>query len=95
MIQVDIGPRVIRTARRLGPKVTAEAEERLREVARHFGDPHRHSGLGLRKLGRFSYEARIWLDWRIVLILDAGRLVAYDIMNHDQVRAWLRGPGGH
>ncbi len=93
MIRVDIGPRLVRTARKLGPRVTAEAETRLCQVAEHFGDPHLHSGLGLRKLGRVSYEARIWLDWRIVFILDGDRLIAYDIMNHNQIRIWLKNRG--
>jgi hypothetical protein len=93
MIRVEVGPRLVRTARKLGAKVTAEAEDRLRQVAEQFGDPHRHSGLGLRKLGRLSYEARIWLDWRIVFIREPDRLTAYDIMNHDQVGAWMKGRG--
>lgn len=94
MIRVDVGPRVVRTARQLGPEVTAKAEKALALVARHFGDPHRHSGLGLRKLGRNSHEVRGWLRWRIVLIKEADRLTAYDIMDHDGVRAWLKGRTG-
>ena len=90
MIRVDVGPRLVRTARKLGPQIQSKAEEALRLVAEHFGEPHRHSGLGLRKLGRFSYEARIWLQWRIVFAKEADRLTAYDIMDHEEVRAWLK-----
>jgi hypothetical protein len=94
MIRVDIGARVVRTARRLGPEFTTKAEEKLTLVAEQFGDPHRHSGLGLRKLGRKSYEIRVWLQWRIVFIKEPDRLTAYDVMNHDEVRVWLRGRKG-
>lgn len=93
MIRVDVGPRLIRTARRLGPEITAKAEEALSAIAEQFGDPHRHSGLGLRKLGQNSYEIRICLQWRVLLIREPDRLTAYDIMDHDQMRAWLRSRG--
>ena len=94
MIRVEIGPRLIRRLDELGPEIRGHAENTLRRVAAHFGEPHQHSGLGLRKLGRRSYEARVWLQWRIVFAKEPDCLVAYDIMDHDQVRAWLKGRGG-
>ena len=92
MIRVDVHHRLVRTARRL--HLTAEAETILQLVSEQFGEPHRHSGLSLRKIGRYSYEARIGLQWRIVFIKEADRLTAYDIMDHDEVRAWLKGRKG-
>ena len=94
MIRVDIGPRLVRTAHKMGPNIIAKAEQTLALVAQHFGDPHRHAGLGLRKLGRRSYEARPWLQWRIVFIREPDRLTAYDIMDHSEVRTWLKGRTG-
>lgn len=94
MIRVDVHQRLIRTARRLGPETVARSEELLRLISQHFGDPHKHSGISLRKLGRLSYEARIGLQWRIVLIKEKDRLTAYDMMDHDEVRAWLKGRKG-
>ena len=41
-----------------------------------------------------SYEARVRLGWRIVFIREPDRLTAYDLMDHDQVRTWLRGRKG-
>lgn len=90
MIRVEIGPRIVRTARRLGPQVTSEAEKRIAQVAREFGNPHSHSGLGLRKIGRRSYEVRVWLQWRVVFVHDGDRLLAHDILNHDEVARWLK-----
>ena len=95
MIRVDVGPRFLRTALKLGPQFTAKAEEKLSLVMARFADPHRHSGLGIRKLGPNSYEIRLWLQWRIVFIQESDRLIAYDIMNHDEVRAWLKGRKGN
>lgn len=94
MIRVDLGPRLVRSARKLGPEVVSRVEETLSLVSEHFGESHRHAGLGLRKLGRKSYEARVHLQWRIVFIREPDRLTAYDLMDHDQVRTWLKGRKG-
>lgn len=94
MIRVEIGPRIVRTARRLGPQVTAEAEKRIAQIAREFGNPRSHSGLGLRKIGRRSYEVRVWLQWRVVLVHHGDRLLAYDILNHNEVVRWLKQRSG-
>jgi hypothetical protein len=78
----------------LGPQITSQVEERLALVSDRFGDPHHHSGLGIRKIGRRSYEARVDKQLRIVFIKEADSLTAYDLMNHDQVELWLRSRKG-
>ena len=94
MIRVDVGPRLSRSARKLGDQITTEVEEKLTLISRHFGQPHRHSSLGLRKLGRRSYEARVSRGLRIVFIREPDRLTAYDLMDHLQVRQWLKARKG-
>ena len=66
-------------------------EKALAQVGAAFGDPHQHRGLGIRKLARRSYEIRVQRQWRVVFIHDGETLVAYDIMDHDEVSLWLRG----
>jgi len=73
------------------PALHDKFENALEELAAAFGDVHRHRGLGIRKLGKRSYEIRVHLQWRIILIHDGKNLHAFDIMNHDEVRAWLQG----
>jgi hypothetical protein len=90
VIAIVLGPRFVRAARKLGPDSRAKAEAALGAVADQFGDPHRHGGLGLRKLARRLWECRIDLELRIVFIQDQKRLRAYDIMTHDELRAWLK-----
>ena len=90
MIQIEIGVRLLRTLRRLGPEISAEAEIKLARITEEFGQPHAHSGLGLRKIGRHSYEARLGLKWRLVLVRHVDRLLAYDVMSHDEVARWLK-----
>jgi len=90
VIRVLLGPRLVRAARRLGSTERAEVEEALLSVARNFGNPHAHGGLGLRKLGPALWECRVGLELRIVLLHDADRLRTYDLMTHDEVRKWLK-----
>jgi hypothetical protein len=90
MIRLVIGARVGKTLQRLGPEIAAETEKQLAKVAAQFGRPHRHSGLGLRKIGPRSYEIRVWRQWRVILIQDDATLFAYDVMNHDEVELWLK-----
>jgi hypothetical protein len=91
MIRIETLPRLSKTARRLGPEIQREAERRLTQLARAFGAPHEHSGLGLRKIGPRSYEVRLDQQWRLVLVRHGDVLLAHDILNHDGVRAWLKG----
>jgi hypothetical protein len=90
VIRILLGPRLIRSARKLTPETRAKVEASLSAVAAQFGDPHQHSGLGLRKLGRGLWECRVDIRWRIVFLQEPDRLRAFDIMNHDELRAWLK-----
>ena len=90
MIRLQVSARLQKTAAGMPADVRAAASQALAAVAASFGQSHQHSGLGLRKLGRRSYEVRVTLQWRIVLILDGEILTAYDLMNHDEVRRWVR-----
>ena len=90
MIRIDFGHRFLRSLRKIKPDLTAGAEQRLAQVAEEFGRPHVHGGIGLRKLGEKSYEARLDLHYRIIFIHREGRLEAFDIMTHEEIRQWLR-----
>jgi hypothetical protein len=91
MIRVLLSERIQKTAGSLPAEVRKKAAKALADVGRAFGDPHRHRGLGLRKLARRSYEIRVHLQWRVVFIHDGKELIAYDIMNHADVALWLKG----
>lgn len=61
----------------------------LLELTEAFGQPHRHSGLGLRKLHRNIFECRAGLSLRLVLVHEPDALVARFIGSHDEVRKFL------
>ena len=91
MIRVLLTERTRKTAARLPPDLRDEVAKAIAKVGAAFGDPHRHRGPGLRKLAGHSYEIRVQQQWRVVFIRDGDTLIAYDIMNHDEVSLWLRG----
>ncbi|MBC8094543.1 MAG: hypothetical protein H7Y43_01905 [Akkermansiaceae bacterium] len=91
MIGVLLSARMQKTAAKLPDEVREKASEALAAVAQAFGDPHRHGGLGLRKLAKHTYEIRVHLQWRILLIHDGETLIAFDVMNHAEVKQWLKG----
>jgi plasmid maintenance system killer protein len=91
MISVLLSERIKKTASKLSPELREKAANAAGEVAAAFGDPHKHRGLGLRKLAKRSYEIRVHLQWRVVFIYDGKNLIAYDVMNHDEVLLWLKG----
>ena len=91
MIQVLLSERIRKTAANLSPELRRKISKTITQVSMAFGDPHQHRGLRLRKLARRSYEIRVHLQWRIVFIHDQKSLIAYDIMNHDEVALWLKG----
>jgi hypothetical protein len=94
MIRVRILPRLLKNARRLSSTELAEVNDAIALAQQNFGQPQLHTGAGLRKLGRRSYEVRAGLRLRVVLILESDELVAIDVMDHNQVRQWLKGRRG-
>ncbi|MBP7950097.1 MAG: hypothetical protein KA004_10605 [Verrucomicrobiales bacterium] len=91
MIEVLLSERIRKTAAKLPPGLRGKVSRTISKVAAAFGDPHAHRGFGLRKLAERSYEIRVHLQWRVVFIHDGTSLIAYDIMNRDDVALWLRG----
>lgn len=91
MIRVLLSERITKTASKLSPQIRSKTAQVISDVGAAFGDPHRHRGLGLRKLAARSYEIRVHLQLRVVFLHDGSDLIAYDIMNHDEVARWLRG----
>jgi hypothetical protein len=90
MIRVFLSRKCLKSLDNLSPEQRAKAEAVLRAVADTFGQPHRHAGLGLRKLSAEYYECRIDLSLRVLLLYRDDSLLAYDVMTHEEIRAFLR-----
>lgn len=55
-----------------------------------FGQPHVHSGLGIRKVGKRLFEGRANISLRFVFLDRQDELFIAFLGNHDEVTALLR-----
>ena len=89
MISVELSKRFKKIVRAAGRE--AEVSAALKLVVEGFGNPHAHSGLSIRKLGKNLYECRTGLSWRLVFFAEKGILTFDFAGDHDEVRSYLRG----
>ena len=88
MISVELSKRFKKKAREAGRE--AEVSATLKLVLEGFGNPHAHSGLAIRKLGKRLYECRTGLAWRLIFEAQKGVLTFDFAGDHDDVQNYLR-----
>lgn len=87
-------PCAIETTRRFRSAVKgreAEVARALAQIQAGFGHPHRHTGLGIRKLAPNLFECRAELNLRLVFLARKGVLTFDFAGDHEEVRNYLRG----
>ena len=89
MISVELSKRFKKIVREAGRE--AEVSAALKLVAEGFGNPHAHTGLAIRKLGKHLYECRTGLAWRLVFQANKGVLLFDFAGDHGGVQNYLRG----
>ncbi len=89
MISVELSQRFKRIVREAGRE--AEVAATLKLVIGGFGNPHAHTGLAIRKLGKQLYECRTRLAWRLIFEAQKGVLTFDFAGGHDEVQNYLRG----
>jgi mRNA-degrading endonuclease RelE of RelBE toxin-antitoxin system len=89
-VRIDLHPRLRKRAAKLSTTEREQIAAALGALADGFGNPHQHSGLGIRRLRKHLFECRAGRQWRIVFFAEKGLLTAYDVMTHEEVKAWLR-----
>jgi len=89
MISVELSRRFKKIVRAAGREVEVSAT--LKSLVEGFGQPHAHSGLAIRKLGKHLYECRTGLAWRLVFEARKGVLTFDFAGDHDEVQNYLRG----
>jgi mRNA-degrading endonuclease YafQ of YafQ-DinJ toxin-antitoxin module len=67
-----------------------EAAAAVQRLEQQLGQPHVHSGLGIRKLQRDYFELRVSRDLRLVFKLGKDAVTFVLAGNHDEVRRFLR-----
>jgi hypothetical protein len=87
---LTIDPDVLRRLRGLPKNDRVECLLALCEMTEAFGQPHRHGGIGIRKLAGKLFECRPTLSLRLLFQDRPGELYAFFLGTHDDVRALLR-----
>ena len=87
---LTIDPAVIRRLRDLPKNEKMDCLLALSDLAGVFGQPHTHSGLGVRKLGNKLFECRASLALRFVFQDRPTDLYISFLGDHDEVKALLR-----
>ncbi len=89
-MRLDLHPRFRKRVKKLSTADRDEVAKSLRALTDGFGHPHLHSGLGIRRLRKDLFECCAGLHWRIVFFAEKGLLTAYEVMTHEEIKAWLR-----
>jgi hypothetical protein len=85
-----IDPAVFRRLRELSKGERVECLLKLCELSEAFGQPHIHSGLGIRKLGNKLFECRGSLSLRFIFQDRQNDFFVSFLGDHDEVKALLR-----
>jgi mRNA-degrading endonuclease RelE of RelBE toxin-antitoxin system len=62
----------------------------IARLAGIIGNPHQHSGAGVRRLHPGIFEIRVGLRLRVVFTVRADNVFLHTAGDHDQVQDWLR-----
>ncbi len=89
MISIELTRRFRKIVREAGRE--DEVSATLKLLLEGFGNPHAHSGLAIRKLGKQLYECRTGLSWRLIFEARKGALTFDFAGDHDDVQNYLRG----
>jgi hypothetical protein len=85
-----LSPAVQKQLRALPDANKVGAVMALLELGQAFGNPHVHSGLGIRKLKNNAFECRAGLARRFGFVAHADKLTVMCLGNHDLIRRWIR-----
>lgn len=77
-------------ARSLSDEQLDQLDVALRLLPGALGKPHRHSGLGIRRLQKNHFELRGSRDLRVVFELEGRTATLRMVGNHDEVRRFLK-----
>jgi mRNA-degrading endonuclease YafQ of YafQ-DinJ toxin-antitoxin module len=90
-MRISLAERFQSDVRALTDTQRTAAFDTLLALPRALGEPHRHAGLGLRKLHASGiWEARVGLGLRLVFTRHRDTLTLVRIGTHDDVKRYLK-----
>ena len=87
---IDFTSRFVSQARALSKDQRGELELVLQRLSTAFGQPHAHSGLGIRRLRGNYLECRLGRDQRAVFKYDGSTLMMVLLGNRNDVRKFIK-----
>ncbi|MDD2711197.1 MAG: hypothetical protein PHV34_24740 [Verrucomicrobiae bacterium] len=90
MKRIDFDPELLELIRLLPRDRRHAIGEAIAATQEAFGQPHQHTGVGLRKLSGQYYEIRMGLDQRLVFEEIDDALYFQMIGNHNDVKRFLK-----
>lgn len=87
---LSLDPRILKKLQQLDKAERVECLLALVELTEAFGQPHRHSGMGIRKLGDRLFECRGNLALRFLFENRPEDLFVFFLGSHAEVQKLLR-----
>ena len=89
-LSIELSSRFRAEARALPAGLQAQIDQALAQLSEAFGQAHRHSGLGIRRLRGHYFEFRAGRDIRVVFTLEGSTAILRTVGSHDDVRKFLK-----
>jgi hypothetical protein len=89
-LQIDLSKSFRDAVRTLSKARRREIARVIDQVCEGFGNPHLHSGLGIRRLRGHYFECRAGLATRLIFRAERGALLFLTAGRHDQIRKFLK-----
>jgi len=87
---IEVSARFKSEARSLTGQQLDQIDAALSQLSAAFGQPHRHSGLGIRRLKKNHFEFRTDRDTRVVFKIEGSTATLRMVGSHDDVRRFLK-----
>ena len=78
-----------RRYKKLSPPQQLRVDRAITRFSAAVGQPHQHSGIGLRPFGRYL-EFRAGIDLRILALPESGDFFLVCVGDHDTIKAYVK-----
>ena len=87
---IEIDPDLLAQLRQLSKAERRKVGAAIESVRTNWGQPHRHTGAGIRRLGADLHECRVGLQSRLLFQAIGTSLYFHFMGSHDEVQKFLR-----
>ena len=87
-LKVFSKPSYDRAFKKLTRHQQAQVKAAIFELPESVGQPHSHSGIGIRPFGKF-FECRAGLQLRVLFCFDRGEIILETVGNHDDIARFV------